>query len=127
MILQLFIIEGDYLHLRKRAHEFIDATEAYAKVAAASALSSYSTVLPSVAVTPMAKSYRLKNTKMMDPKFGGLDQAVFRENATSKPGNTTDNNSPLSAIQNQHSGGVQNAVGGNVSKNKFLSKSKDLQ
>lgn len=62
----------------------------------------------------------------MDSKSGMPVQTFFREHATSKPGNTTDNYPQLSAIQNQNSKGVTYGVGGGVSTVKILSKPKDL-
>ncbi|CAI9755372.1 unnamed protein product [Fraxinus pennsylvanica] len=56
--IKLFEIEGDYIHLREGAQEIIAATSSVARVAAAP--SSCPTLLPSVAVTPMAQPHRLK-------------------------------------------------------------------
>ncbi|XP_063935508.1 uncharacterized protein LOC108227634 isoform X2 [Daucus carota subsp. sativus] len=101
---ELFVIEGDFIHLREGAQEIIAATAAFAKVkAAASATTSHSSLLPSVAVTPMAQSHRLK-----------------REQATSRPGNLTDGQTQTQLIN-----GVPYAVGA-VSTVKILSKSKDI-
>ncbi|KAG6752619.1 hypothetical protein POTOM_042641 [Populus tomentosa] len=67
---ELFLIEGDYIQLREGAQEMIAATAAVAKVAAAVAASSpYSSFLPSVAVTPMAQSQRLKKVPSIESKF----------------------------------------------------------
>ncbi|XP_034911568.1 uncharacterized protein [Populus alba] len=67
---ELFLIEGDYIQLREGAQEMIAATAAVAKVAAAVAASSpYSSFLPSVAVTPMAQSHRLKKVPSIESKF----------------------------------------------------------
>ncbi|KAL8160383.1 hypothetical protein V2J09_001920 [Rumex salicifolius] len=58
---ELFLIEGDYIQLREGAQGIIAATAAVAKVAAAAAATSpYSSLFPSVAVTPMAQANRLK-------------------------------------------------------------------
>ncbi|KAL8095660.1 uncharacterized protein LOC141689790 isoform X4 [Apium graveolens] len=101
---ELFVIEGDYIQLKEGAQEIIAATAAFAKVkAAASATSSHSSLLPSVAVTPMAQPHRLK-----------------REHATSRPGNHTENH-----LHAQLMNGVSYAVGA-VSTVKILSKSKDI-
>ncbi|XP_073261093.1 uncharacterized protein [Populus alba] len=66
----LFLIEGDYIQLREGAQEMISATAAVAKVAAAAAAaaSPYSSFLPSVAVTPMAQSHRLKKAPSIESK-----------------------------------------------------------
>ncbi|KAK1366403.1 Kinesin-1 heavy chain [Heracleum sosnowskyi] len=100
---ELFVIEGDFIQLKEGAQEIIAATAAFAKVkAAASATSSHSSLLPSVAVTPMAQPHRLR-----------------REHASSRPGNLTDNHSHAQLMN-----GVSYA-GGAVSTVKILSKSKD--
>ncbi|KAI5561708.1 hypothetical protein POPTR_015G006700v4 [Populus trichocarpa] len=67
---ELFLIEGDYIQLREGAQEMIAATAAVAKVAAAAAAaaSPYSSFLPSVAVTPMAQSHRLKKAPSIESK-----------------------------------------------------------
>ncbi|XP_065863107.1 uncharacterized protein [Euphorbia lathyris] len=66
---ELFFIEGDYIQLREGAQVMIAATAAVAKVAAAAAASSpYSSFLPSVAVTPMSQSHRLKKVPSIDSK-----------------------------------------------------------
>jgi hypothetical protein len=64
------LIEGDYIQLREGAQEMIAATAAVAKVAAAAAAaaSPYSSFLPSVAVTPMAQSHRLKKAPSIESK-----------------------------------------------------------
>ncbi|KAL0321607.1 UNVERIFIED_CONTAM: hypothetical protein Scaly_2457100 [Sesamum calycinum] len=58
--------------LREGAQEIIAATAAVAKVAAAAAApSSFSSMLPSVAVTPMAQSHRLKKFSASQSQNGG--------------------------------------------------------
>lgn len=60
-LVQLFVIEGDYIQLREGAQKMVAATAAVAKVAAAAAATSpYSSSLPSVAVTPMAQNRQKK-------------------------------------------------------------------
>ncbi|KAH6766886.1 hypothetical protein C2S52_017869 [Perilla frutescens var. hirtella] len=65
----LFLIEGDYIQLQEGAQKIIAATATAAKVAAAAAAaaapSSFSSLMPSVAVTPMAHSHRLKKFSAM--------------------------------------------------------------
>ncbi|XP_061340513.1 uncharacterized protein LOC133286978 isoform X2 [Gastrolobium bilobum] len=96
---ELFLIEGDYIQLREGAQKMVAATAAVAKVAAAAAASSpYSSYMPTVAVTPMAQSHRLK--KSPDPL---------------KP----------SVIKPQQSNGVCFAAAGGLSNVKSLNKSKD--
>ncbi|KAK1384199.1 hypothetical protein POM88_021934 [Heracleum sosnowskyi] len=105
---QLFVIEGDYIQLREGAQEIIAATATFDKVkAAASATSPNSSLLPSVAVTPMAQQHRLK-----------------REHATSRPVNLTDSHSQPSMMQTQHINGAPFSVG-TVSTVKILSKPKE--
>ncbi|KAJ6294776.1 hypothetical protein OIU76_022788 [Salix suchowensis] len=65
---ELFLVEGDYIQLREGAQEMIAATAAVAKVAAAAAASPCSSFLPSVAVTPMAQSHRLKKAPSIESK-----------------------------------------------------------
>lgn len=66
---ELFVIEGDYIHLCEGAQEIISATAAVAKVAAAAASSApYSSLFPSVAVTPISQSNRNKKSFSMDSK-----------------------------------------------------------
>jgi hypothetical protein len=65
---ELFVIEEDSIQLREGAQEMIAATTAVAKVAAAAAASSpYSSIFPSVAVTPMAQSRLKKVPSVVDP------------------------------------------------------------
>ncbi|ONK80014.1 uncharacterized protein A4U43_C01F12850 [Asparagus officinalis] len=63
---ELFVIEGDYIHLREGAQEIISATTAFAKVAAAASSAPYSLLFPSVALTPVAQSSRQKTGDSSD-------------------------------------------------------------
>uniref|UniRef100_A0ACD5Y8G3 Uncharacterized protein n=1 Tax=Avena sativa TaxID=4498 RepID=A0ACD5Y8G3_AVESA len=67
---ELFVIEGDFIHLREGAQQIISATTAAAKIAAAAAASSasYSSLLPSVAVTPVAQNTRQKRGPVGDSR-----------------------------------------------------------
>ncbi|CAM0911766.1 unnamed protein product [Alopecurus aequalis] len=67
---ELFVIEGDLIHLREGAQQIISATTAAAKIAAAAAASSasYSSLLPSVAVTPVAQITRQKRGPIGDTR-----------------------------------------------------------
>lgn len=108
----LFLIEGDYIHLREGALEVIAATAAVAKVAAAAASappSSYSSSVPSVALTPMSQSYRLK-------KVPSMESSVNSSNSVSHVS--------YMEIQNQNFGGDSFHVAGGVSNVKILSKTK---
>ncbi|KAG5558911.1 hypothetical protein RHGRI_008751 [Rhododendron griersonianum] len=107
---ELFLIEGDFIQLREGAQEIIAATAAVAKIAAAAKTVSppYASLLPSVAVTPMAQSHRPK-------RVPSIDSNSVRSAA--------DNPSQLS-VPNQHSNGVSlNA--GSISNVRILSKPKD--
>ncbi|XP_074583629.1 uncharacterized protein LOC141839712 isoform X4 [Curcuma longa] len=67
---ELFVIEGDFIHLREGAQQIISATAAFAKVAAAASASSapYTSLLSSVAVTPVAQVNRQKMTQSIESK-----------------------------------------------------------
>ncbi|XP_044492610.1 uncharacterized protein LOC123216261 isoform X2 [Mangifera indica] len=93
---ELFVIEGDYIQLREGAQEMIAATAALAKVAAAAAASSpYSSFLPSVAVTPVARPKKVPSSDSS------------------------------SVTQNQHLNGVNFGMAGGLSNIKILTKSRD--
>lgn len=120
---QLFVIEGDFIHLREGAQEIISATTAAAKVAAA-ASAPYSSSLPSVAVTPVAQPYRLKKVPTGDANPGKT--SLSTEGAAA--GNTADGRpSQLLAMQDKHSNGVGLNIPQGLSNVKILSKSKDIQ
>ena len=70
--MQLFVIEGDFIHLREGAQQIISATTAAAKFAAATASAPYSSLLPSVAVTPVAQSTRQKRGPAVDSRSGAI-------------------------------------------------------
>ncbi|KAL7106819.1 hypothetical protein ACP275_06G016600 [Erythranthe tilingii] len=88
----LFLIEGDYIQLRGGAQQIIAATTAVAKVAAAAAAapSSYSSVMPSVAMTPMAQSHRFKKVSSLESSYVDADKASFNQVAVPRPLNTVD-------------------------------------
>ncbi|CAL5367730.1 unnamed protein product [Camellia sinensis] len=115
---KLFIIEGDYIQLREGAQEIIAATAAVAKVVAAAAAktasSPHSLLLPSVAVTPMAQSHRLKRAPSIDSNSVKSEKTIFKE--------YVDNSSQL-PVPNHHSNGVCLNAGG-ISNIKILSKPK---
>jgi len=92
---QLFLIEGDFIQLREGAHKMIAATAAVAKVAAAAAASSpYSSYMPTVAVTPMAQSHRLKKSPSTDSNgacfsvAGGLSNVKILSKPKDSPENS---------------------------------------
>ncbi|XP_042504946.1 uncharacterized protein LOC122081762 isoform X2 [Macadamia integrifolia] len=122
---ELFVIEGDFILLREGAQEIISATAAVAKVAAAAAVSApYSSLLPSVAVTPMAQTHRLKKVPSIDAK---PVKVVSTETTITTPGDVSDKLSQYSAMQNQHSNGVCFNIVQGLSNVKILSKPKDVQ
>ncbi|KAJ4952906.1 hypothetical protein NE237_029738 [Protea cynaroides] len=122
---ELFVIEGDSIQLREGAQEIISATAAVAKVAAAAAVSApYSSLLPSVAVTPMAQTHRLKKVPSIDAK---PVKVASTETPIATPGDVSDKLSQYSAMQNQHSNGVCFNIAQGLSNVKILSKPKDVQ
>ncbi|XP_057463872.1 LOW QUALITY PROTEIN: uncharacterized protein LOC130753729 [Actinidia eriantha] len=122
---ELFVIEGDDIQVRDGAQEIIAATAAVAKVAAAAktASSPYSSLLPSVAVTPVAQSNRLKRAPSMDSNSVKSDKTISKEYVAPTPASASDNPSQLS-VPNQHSNGVYLNAGG-ITNIKILSKPKD--
>lgn len=94
-----------------------------AKVAAAAAATSFSSVLPSVAVTPMAQSHRLKKGPS-ESSSGKSDSSIFKEYVASRPPNVVENSAQLSLVHNSPSNGVSLNVPGGVQSIKIL-KSKD--
>ncbi|GFY81795.1 hypothetical protein Acr_02g0000350 [Actinidia rufa] len=119
---ELFVIEGDYIQLREGAQEIIAATAAVAKVAAAAktAPSPYSSFLPSVAVTPIAQSHRLKRTPSIDSNSVKTDKIICKDYTASTP--LSANPSQLS-LQNQHCNGTSLITEG-ISNVKILRKPK---
>ncbi|KAI3899410.1 hypothetical protein MKW92_035992 [Papaver armeniacum] len=88
---ELFVVDGDFIHLREGAQEIISATAAVAKVAAAAAASAaYSSFLPSVAVTPIAQSNRLKKVPSIESehvKIGSAKPSFSASSAQIRPSN----------------------------------------
>ncbi|MCL7031961.1 hypothetical protein MKW94_026652 [Papaver nudicaule] len=78
---ELFVVDGDFIHLRDGAQGIISATAAVAKVAAATAASApYSSLLPSVAVTPIAQSYRMKKIDSVEPSLSASSAQIHSSN-----------------------------------------------
>ncbi|KAL6500978.1 hypothetical protein OROHE_025175 [Orobanche hederae] len=117
---ELFSIEGDHIQLRDGAQEIIAATAAVAEVAAA-APSLYSSLFPSVAVTPMAQSQRAKTASS---SHASVDKASYNEFAGPKPNDGHHHPSQFSAMRSQNMSGGSLCVGGG-SIVKILSKGKD--
>ncbi|KAF5442664.1 hypothetical protein F2P56_035298 [Juglans regia] len=124
---ELFVIEGDYIQLREGAQEMIAAEAAVAKVAAAAAASSpYSSILPSMAVTPVAQPHRLRKVPSIESKNFKTDKTAFKEYAIISP-NSIDEPSQLSLTQNQQSNGVGFGLSRGLLNMQILSKPKDPQ
>lgn len=64
---ELFVIDGDFIHLREGAHAIISASTTVAKVAAAAAAASpfRASWSPTVAVTPVAQSQMQRSRKVV--------------------------------------------------------------
>ncbi|XP_071728635.1 uncharacterized protein [Rutidosis leptorrhynchoides] len=79
---ELFVIEGDYIQVRDGAQEIIAGMVARAKIhaatVAASAATSYSSSLSSVAVTPMAQT-RLKRAPSINSSYSDTEKNRFTE------------------------------------------------
>ncbi|CAL0319552.1 unnamed protein product [Lupinus luteus] len=122
---ELFMIEGDYIQLREGAHKMVAATAAVAKVAAAAAASSpYSSYMPTVAVTPMAQSHRLKKALLIDSKNIKPDKNLQEYSVISS--NIGVDPLKLSVMQHQQSNNLFGVAGG-LSNVKILSKPKDAR
>lgn len=114
---ELFVIDGDFIQLREGAQEIIAATAAAAKVAAAAAVpSSYSSLLPPIAVTPMPQNHRLKRVPSVEPTS---EKTVFKDYAVVGPANSSDN------LQSQISNGASFNIPGGISNVKILTKPRD--
>ncbi|XXG77123.1 hypothetical protein AAC387_Pa08g1344 [Persea americana] len=118
---ELFVIEGDFIHLRDGAQEIISVTTAATKVAAA-ASAPYSSSLSSVAITPVAETHHLKRVPTVDAKLGS-NSACTKGAVVGNP--VDDRPSQLSAMQDKHS----NAVCSNIAQShpKISSESNDIQ
>ena len=93
-IIQLFVIDGDFVHLREGAHAIISATTAVAKVAAAAAgpSSTGTNWPPAVALTPVghAQNQRAQNvtiplhmgSKLESSGAGGTWESSFYQQQT---------------------------------------------
>ncbi|OAY80331.1 hypothetical protein ACMD2_23659 [Ananas comosus] len=103
---ELFVIEGDFIHLREGAQQIISATTAVAKVAAAAASASqYSSLLPSVAVTPVAQNNRQKRVPQIEPR--SVNTMSFANGAViSNPGDSFDMHSQTPKMHDQQQNGV---------------------
>ncbi|MED6210030.1 hypothetical protein PIB30_060213 [Stylosanthes scabra] len=121
---ELFMIEGDYIQLREGAQKKVAANAAVAKVAAAAAASSpHLSYMPTVAVTPIAHTYRFKKVPSVDSKNIKTDKCLQEYAVISS--NMGDDPLKLSVMQHQQSNGACFGVAGGPSNVKILSKSKD--
>ncbi|XP_060963496.1 uncharacterized protein LOC133033005 isoform X1 [Cannabis sativa] len=83
----LFVIEGDYIHLREGAQKMVAANAAAAKVAAAAAaaLAPYSSSMASVAVTPIAQNrHKKQNPQPNGVYYGGASEGLTNVKILSK-------------------------------------------
>lgn len=87
-----------------------------AAAAAAAAPSSYSSLLPPIAVTPMPQNHRLKRVPSVEPTS---ENAVFKDYAVARPANSSDN------LQSQISNGTSFNITGGISNVKILTKPRD--
>lgn len=109
----MFFIEGDHIQVREGAQEIIAAMAAHAKVraaAVAAAMPSNSSLLHSVAVTPMAQS-RLKKPPSINSNSVKAESRFFE--------------SQLLGMQNQLPNGVSSNAVGSISSVRILSKHND--
>ena len=123
-IMQLFVIEGDYIYLREGAHAKVSATTAAAKASAAAAAANPVGLdrLPTVAVTPVAQASQLqrgRNTKASNkdprpqPQQDEVNISTQRSISPqhSKPGNTRQN-SATSILRNSAGDGISGPANG---------------
>ncbi|KAG0462071.1 hypothetical protein HPP92_020547 [Vanilla planifolia] len=100
---ELFVIEGDHIHLREGAQEIISATAAVAKVAAAAVSAPYSSLFPSVAVTPVSQSNRHRKALSVNPN--PLNSASFSEgSALNNNWDSSDKYTQVPKARNQSNG-----------------------
>ncbi|WOL05237.1 hypothetical protein Cni_G13964 [Canna indica] len=104
---ELFVIEGDFIHLREGAQQIISATAAFAKVAAAAAVPAlYSSLLPSVAVTPVAQANRQKKIQSIESK--AVNSMPFTDGAAlTIAGDSSDKPTQILTRQNEQQNGVR--------------------
>ncbi|XP_010267437.1 PREDICTED: uncharacterized protein LOC104604674 isoform X3 [Nelumbo nucifera] len=119
---ELFVIQGDFIQLREGAQEIISATAAVAKVAAA-ASAPYSSLMPSVAVTPMAQSNRLKKAPSIDTKSV---ISVSTEHSNTTRTDVSNKSSQFPVVENQHLNGVSLDIVQGLSNVTVLSKPRDV-
>lgn len=103
---ELFVIEGDYIQLCEGAQEIISATAAVAKVAAAAAsYTTYSSMFPSVAVTPISQANRHKKAFSNDSKCINTS-SFLKDVAVNNTGNSFDKYSQVRVTHSQQNNGL---------------------
>lgn len=150
-MIQLFVIEGDYIHLREGAHAMVSATTAVAKAAAAAAAAGPAgpaARVPTVAVTPVAQVSQMQRgrnarTSNPDEKFRSQSQkedvSVHKQRPVSpqrpKSGNSRQNSGSfmvrnsggngmsLTSTNGSKQDGQTNLTGGDYGSNGLLSSS----
>ncbi|KAJ8466051.1 hypothetical protein OPV22_028603 [Ensete ventricosum] len=124
---ELFVLEGDFIHLREGAQQIISATAAVAKVAAASASSApYISLLPSVAVTPVAQISRQKMAQSIESKAANTMPSAVGA-AVTDTGDSSDNCSQILTKQNQQPNGIRFNIIQGLSDVTISSKLKNVQ
>ncbi|XP_064982465.1 uncharacterized protein LOC135623432 isoform X1 [Musa acuminata AAA Group] len=124
---ELFVIEGDFIHLREGAQQIISATAAVAKVAAASASSvPYVSLFPSVAVTPVAQISRRKRVQSLESEVVNIK--TFGDGASViDAGDSSDDCTQILIRQDQKPNGVSFNIIQGLSDVKISSKLKNVQ
>ncbi|XP_018675393.2 uncharacterized protein LOC104000469 isoform X3 [Musa acuminata AAA Group] len=124
---ELFVIEGDFIHLREGAQQIISATAAVAKVAAATASSApYTSLLPSVAVTPVSQVNRQKKVQSIESKTANT-MPYADGAAVINAGETSDKRTQILMRQDEQPNGVRLNIIQGLSDVTVSSKSKNIQ
>ncbi|URE49722.1 hypothetical protein MUK42_31976 [Musa troglodytarum] len=124
---ELFVIEGDFIHLREGAQQIISATTAVAKVAAATASSApYTSLLPSVAVTPVSQVNRQKKVQSIESKTANT-MPYADGAAVINAGDSSDKRTQILMRQDEQPNGVRLNIIQGLSDVTVSSKSKNIQ
>lgn len=125
---ELFVIEGDFIHLRGGAQQIISATAAVAKVAAAASATSapYTSLLPSVAVTPVAQVNRQKMSQSVESKAAS-SVPYADDTAVGNAGTQCDSRNQISTRQDVHPNDVQSNIVQGLSDLSIFNKLKSVQ
>lgn len=128
MQFQLFVIEGDFIHLRGGAQQIISATAAVAKVAAAASAFSapYTSLLPSVAVTPVAQVNRQKMSQSVESKAAS-SVPYADDTAVGNAGTQCDSRNQISTRQDVHPNDVRSNIVQGLSDLSIFNKLKSVQ